>query len=194
MLPLALMSGLVIVGIGTIMVASGAAEGETDAAAQALSALSKDGPDQVPVATVNGVPISSTTLQVHVATASLVGVESKSKRELLDDLIDAKLLTQAAVKAGVQVTDDEVDGAIRAGILDPLNAKTTPDDIRRVIVEALRAQGVTPETALENAGVRTAYAGMVLRGRYLRQARSSEDDMLPALRKEADIRVFLDGR
>lgn len=176
------------------MVATGAAEGETDAAAQALSVLSKDGPDQSPVATVNGVPISSTTLQVHVATAGLMGAESKSKRELLDDLIDSELLAQAAVKAGVQVSDDEVDGAIRAGILDPLNAKTTPDDIRRVIVETLKAQGVTPETALENAGVRKAYAEVVLRGRYLQQTGSTRDEVLPELRKAADIRVFLDGR
>lgn len=192
-IPLVLALGLLVATIGTMMAPRGAAEGETDAAVKALSVLSVTGPELSPVAIVNGVPITMATLRIHAVTAGLFGVDSKSQQELLNGLIDSELLAQAAVKAGVEVSSDEVDGAIRSGILDPLSAKTTPKDVRDLIIETLKAQGVTPGTVLESPGVRKAYTGLVLRGRYLLQAGATSDELLPGLRESADIRIFLDG-
>ncbi|WP_322795111.1 hypothetical protein [Tepidiforma sp.] len=167
----------------------GGAETATREAADRLRELRDGGtPDQdAVVATVNGEPITGGALEVHVATADLIGVGTKSRGELLNDLIDDTLLAQAAVAAGVRVEEWEVDAAIRSGILDPLNSPETPPDIVELVNAALEARGASAATALNDQRVRAAYRGLVLRGRYLQELQKSREEVLADLRRQASI-------
>ena len=147
--------------------------------------------DDTVVATVNGEPINRGALEVHVATADLLGLGGKSREELLNDLIDDALLTQAAIESGVRVEDWEVDAAIRGGILDPLNSPETPPDIVELVNSVLDARGASAATALDHDRIRAAYRGLVIRGRYLQELRKSREDVLPGLRQQARV-VILD--
>jgi|GEM_PF-6847119 len=182
----------VITCIAMFTTTRGTAGSQTDAAAHALRELAASGRGSAPVATVNGVPISEITLEIHVVTAELFGVQHKTRQELLLELIDSELLAQAAVRSGISVSEEEVDGAIRSGILDPLASDAVPDDVRAVLVETLRAQGVTPDSALRDPAVRKAYAGLVLRGRYLQSTAQSREEVLLQLREEAAIDILID--
>jgi parvulin-like peptidyl-prolyl isomerase len=183
-----------LVAIGAVVfsvawASRGAAASRTEAAAESLRKMGEQGVDQSPVATVNGVAIPRTTLEVHVATADLLGLGTATRRELLQDLVDSELLRQAAVEAGIQVSDDEVDAAIRAGLVDPLRGQL-PLDLRQLLEAGLKAQGVTAESALDDARVRSAYAGLVLRGRYLQKLGKSASEVLPELRSRASIVII----
>lgn len=181
----------VVLAVGGVLWVSlapgGAADTRTGAATESLSAIGEHGVDDRPIATVNGVTISRTTLEVHVATAELMGLGTATRSELLQDLVDAELLRQAALEAGIDVSDDEVDAAIRAGLVGPLNSSQLPPDVRQLLEAGLRAQGVTVGSAIEDPRVRSAFAGLVLRGRYLQKLGKSRSQVLPDLRSSAAI-------
>ncbi len=190
-----LMTVLTIVAGATWLGAAsqGGAETSTSATAERLRTLRSGGTptDDTAIATVNGEPISRGALEVHIVTAELLGLGAKSREELLNDLIDDALLTQAAIEAGLRVEDWEVDAAIRSGILDPLNSPETPPDIVELVKSALDARGASAATAFEDDRIRAAYRGLVLRGRYLQELQQSREDVLPDLRQQARI-VILD--
>lgn len=180
-------------GSWLVAASQGGAETSTSATADRLRTLRSGGTltDDTVVATVNGEPINRGALEVHVATADLLGLGGKSREELLNDLIDDALLTQAAIESGVRVEDWEVDAAIRGGILDPLNSPETPPDIVELVNSVLDARGASAATALDDDRIRAAYRGLILRGRYLQELRKSREDVLPGLRQQARI-VILD--
>lgn len=188
MMMLALLAGAAWLGAAS----PGGAETATREAAHRLRE-SRDGgnPDkEAVVATVNGEAISSGALEVHVATAEVLGVGTKSREELLNDLIDDTLLAQAAVAAGVRVEEWEVDAAIRSGILDPLNSPETPPGVVELVNAALEARGASAATALNGQRVRAAYRGLVLRGRYLQELQKSREEVLADLRRQASIVIL----
>ncbi len=191
----ALIAFVTLTAGGTWLVAAsqGGAETSTSATADRLRTLRSGGTltDDTVVATVNGEPINRGALEVHVATADLLGLGGKSREELLNDLIDDALLTQAAIESGVRVEDWEVDAAIRGGILDPLNSPETPPDIVELVNSVLDARGASAATALDHDRIRAAYRGLVIRGRYLQELRKSREDVLPGLRQQARV-VILD--
>lgn len=172
---------------------SGEADTQTDAATASLRSLSALGVDNSPVATVNGVPITKTTLEIHVATADLLGLGAASRSELLQDLVDSELLRQAATAAGVSVSPDEIDAAIRAGLIEPLRNNDLPPDIRGLLEQSLKAQGVTLDSAMADPRLRAAYEGLVLRGRYLEKLGKTRTEILPDLRARASVALVDSG-
>ena len=132
-------------------------------------------------ALVNGVEISNQRLEAHledylkskrrnITTMINPKVYKKYKREALDQLIEREVLWQAAQTAGVKVSQEEVDSAVKAAAAQ----FKTPDGFRR---------------KLENIGLDTnSYADYVRReiagSRYLLEASQAEPEI-----SEADIRT-----
>lgn len=65
-----------------------------------------------------------------------------------------------------------------------------PLDLRRVLEGGLRAQGITVDSALKDSRVRTAYGGLVLRGRYLQSLGKSRSEVIVGLRADSTIVVI----
>jgi hypothetical protein len=136
---------------------------------------------------VNGRPIFRRTLDIHLAEADLLGLGSQLPEDALQDLIDSELLTQAAQRAGIVVTDEEVSAAIKAGLVEPLSDPATPDDVVDLLTANLQAQGVPVGSVLSDARVRDAYHGLIARGRYLAAVGKSRAEVLKELREASTI-------
>ena len=83
-------------------------------------------------------------------------------QQALDQLIDEQLLAQAAAKAGVEVSDDDVTMALKAGIVAPLDSASTPDDVKAATRAALKAAGTDEAHVPTYAPARDAYRQFLL--------------------------------
>lgn len=185
----AVAGGLLWAGSATL----GRADTKTENATAALNNLSSGGVDNSPIATVNGVPLTRTTLEIHVATADLLGLGAATRDELIQDLVDSEILRQAASAAGIEVAEEEVDAAIRAGLIEPLQDKSLPPDVRDLLEAALKAQGLTVDSAVKDVRLRSAYEGLILRGRYLLAIGKSRTEVMPDLRANSTVILFEQG-
>ena len=158
-------AGAVVVLGGTVGGIVATAQSGSSAATDSLNALATKGPDTAIVAVVDGQPIYRRAIDIGFAVSAQPGVEdvsgrplaSASKEQLLEHEIEEVLLAQAAVKAGVQVSDDDVTLAINSGIVGPLTSPSTPEDVRKPALAALAAAGVTVENAVTDPTVRASY-------------------------------------
>lgn len=107
--------------------------------------------------------------------------------DVLSDLIDDKLLSQAAKKAGIVVAPDEVDLTIKTGLVEPIKSGSFPPEVVQLMEQALRVHGITVDDALTNEAIRAAYEGLVARGRFLQSRGQSREEVLPDLRSAATI-------
>src|SRR4051794_18679502 len=106
----AAIGGVVIVAIS---------QSGTDASRDAFAAIGPD--DRVVVATVNGKTIPRHDVELGAASALLPGavdqrghdLAGQTKKDILDAIIDGYVLADAAEKAGVKVTEDEVTQAMQ---------------------------------------------------------------------------------
>jgi hypothetical protein len=176
------------------------AQSGSDAATQELDALAGKGPDTAVVAIVNGQPISRRTIDVQYAMALQPGLDDAqgrplaglSKDELLNREIDNLLLAQAAEKAGIVVTEDEVTLSIHSGLIDPLSSPTTDPELRKAGLAALNAAGVTLSGAATDPTVRQAYREFGLIERYAATSKDPRDVRLAAAKASAQIQTFPD--
>jgi hypothetical protein len=126
-------------------------------------------------------------LDIHLAEADLLGLGSQLPEDALQGLIDGELLTQAAQRTGIVVTDEEVSAAIKAGLVDPLSDPATPDDVVDLLTANLQAQGAPVGSVLSDARVREVYHGLIARGRYLAAVGKSRAEVLEELREASTI-------
>ncbi len=193
------------VAVGTLVVVSClaiaallvvSAQSGSDAAVSELERI-KGTPDAV-VAAVNGEEIRLRQVQVSRA-ASLAGVldisagdvKGASDAALLDRLIDQVLLGQAAERAGVAVSDEDVTQAIYAGMVHPLNAKETPEELKKVALAMLDILGLRLEDVQTDPGVRAAYRRWLTSSRYVRDSGRKPEEMIATERTKATITIDL---
>ena len=191
--------GGVIVVVATA-VGVGSAQSGSDAGIQELNALATAGPGTAIVAIVNGQPITRREIDIDAAMlqsaeasgASGQSEASISKEDLLNNTIDDVLLAQAATKAGVVVTDAEVSQMINAGIVAPLSSPSTPENMRKLSLAALAANGVSLANVETDPGARAAFRLFELDNRYVSENKESRAELVAAAKATATIQTFPD--
>jgi SurA N-terminal domain len=176
------------------------AQSGSDAATQSLNVLATKGADTAVVAIVNGRQITRRSIDMEYALALQGSVDDAagrptanlSKDELLSREVENVLLAQAAQKAGVVVTDNEVSLAIQSGLIDPLSSPSTDPGMRQTGLAALQAAGVSISNVETDPTVRTAYRDFELIQRYASTSKESRDARLAAAKSGAEIQTFPD--
>jgi hypothetical protein len=190
-------------GIGIVVAtAVGVTMAQSDSAGgiQELNALATAGPDTAVVAIVNGQPITRREIDIDAAmlqSAEAAGASGQSgatnsKEELLNNTIDDVLLAQAATKAGVVVTEADVSQMINTGIVAPLSSPSTPENIRKLSLAALAANGVSLANVETDPGTRAAFRQFELDNRYVGQSKESRAELVAAAKTTATIQTFPD--
>ncbi len=177
-----------------------AAQTGSDAATDQLNKIAARGQDNAIVATVNGAAITRRAIDVQSALAmqgefsDAAGrpIATLSQEELLDREIETVLLSQAAERAGVVVTDDEVSLSIRSGLIDPLSSPDTPAEIKRTGLAALAAAGLSLADAEQNLAMREAYHRFILLQRYAAVDKTPREQRLATAKANAKIEIHLD--
>jgi hypothetical protein len=185
--------------IATAVVVSAAQSG-SDGGIQKLNALATRGPDTAVVAIVNGQAITRREIDIDAAMlqsaqasgASGQDIAAVSKEDLLNNTIDDVLLAQAATKAGVVVTEAEVSQMINAGIVAPLSSSSTPENIRKLSLAALAANGVSLANVETDPGARAAFREFELDNRYVGLSKQSRAELVAAAKATATIQTFPD--
>lgn len=180
-------------GIGVIAAQSGG----TGQATQQLQELGDKGSDRAVVATVNSDSITRREVDVAQALTAVDGLKGpdgaaagQTRDEILQGLIDSRLLSQAAAKSGTRVSEDEVTAWIQNAVVGPYNAPTFPEQQRKLIDAQFRAMGTSVAQALTAPIVRAAYRRIILTSRWLNATGQDRQSILARLRGQADVQVF----
>lgn len=129
---------------------------------------------------VNSKPITSYDIKQRAGLLRLTTGRggAAARRSAMEELIDEQLKMQEAERAGIRVSQAEVDDAYATLAR---RVKLSPKQLG----QALRQAGVRPETLRDRLEAEIGW-GQILRARFRQEVRIAESDVLAALRKKDD--------
>lgn len=195
MLALGLVPAVVVIGIGLRSVRSSDSESEIQ---EYFTDLARTPDAGTIVATVNGDPVYLRQLLRDLAMTRVPGATdgkgrpaaSVTPEEVLEHLIDSRILALAAEASGITVTDEEIDQVITASIIAPLNDRNVPAETKETIRLAYYAQGKDPYRSLEDADIRASIRRFILTNKYVGQSGRSREELLVEARPKATVERF----
>lgn len=183
---------LAITAVAVSMSAEGSTAGTGQhAALERLADLSDKIPGDSVVALVDGERVIRGQVANMVAFSQTAGGEFSTAETALNELIDDRLLTQAAKAYGVIVTDAEVDQMV-ASALEPYQSGELKGEDAELFESMLRSLGVSPESAATNEDYRAAMRDYLYRARYVQTVGGADErsELAAHLRIEAEIQLF----
>src|SRR5262245_15876231 len=147
------------------------------AAAILIIAMTVAAPAQQVVAVVNGEPITALDVEQRIKFTQLTAHKSPSRADVINELIDEKLMVREGKRWGMELTDSEVDGMFaNMG----RGSRMTADQL----AENLLKNGVNPNTVKARIRAQNVWQQLV-RGRYRESLQIPDKDIENALRNEA---------
>lgn len=159
------------IGLLLLMVMLAATLGERPAAAQTRI-----------VAVVNGQAITSYDVAQRQALLRLTGVRNRSA---IDELIDEQIQTEAVEKAGIKISDAEVQGAIDD---IAVRAKITPAQLAGAFQQA----GVSIGTLRDRIRAQMGFSRLV-QATFRATTQVTEQDLVAALKRDKDREMVIDA-
>ena len=135
----------------------GAADSSMAAATSNLRALAGRA-NEANAASVNGEFIRERAIEIEMASAPLVG-RASTRAEILERLINNKLLTQAALEAGIEVSEGDVSTLVSNAIIRPLAEGMLNEEEQGLILATLAAWGIELDEVLDDPGLRAVFPG-----------------------------------
>jgi peptidyl-prolyl cis-trans isomerase SurA len=147
------------------------------AAAILLIAMTVAAPAQQVVAKVNGDPITALDVEQRIKFTQLTAHKSPARADVINELIDEKLMVREGKRWGIELSDSEVDGMFaNMG----RGSRMTADQL----AQSLMKSGVNPNTVKDRIRAQNVWQQLV-RGRYRESLQIPDKDIENALRNEA---------
>jgi peptidyl-prolyl cis-trans isomerase SurA len=143
------------------------------AAAILLIAMTVAAPAQQVVALVNGEPITALDVEQRIKFTQLTTHKSPARADVINELIDEKLMVREGKRWGMELSDSEVDGMF-ANL--GRGSRMTADQL----VENLMKNGINPNTVKARLRAQNVWQQLV-RGRYQSSLQIPDKDVEIAL-------------